>query len=153
LVLGLAVLAGPASAVTIDWVTVGDPGNAADTPSTNCYSANCGAVGYEYSISKYEVTNAQYAEFLNLKAASDPLGLYNLFMSSNAQGGITRSGSSGSYTYAVKSGFADKPVNYVSFYDSLRFTNWLNNGQGGADTESGRTRFSAGRRLRATGSR
>jgi len=28
-------------------------------------------------------------------------------------------------------------VNFVSFFDSLRFTNWLNNGQGGADTERG----------------
>jgi hypothetical protein len=43
LLLGLAVLAGPASAVTIDWVTVGDPGNAADTAS-NCFAANCGSV-------------------------------------------------------------------------------------------------------------
>ena len=52
-------------------------------------------------------------------------------------GGITRSGVSGSYTYAVKAGFADKPVIYVSFYDSLRFANWLNNGQGSGDTETG----------------
>jgi formylglycine-generating enzyme required for sulfatase activity len=29
------------------------------------------------------------------------------------------------------------PVNFVSFYDSLRFANWLNNGQGIGDTESG----------------
>ncbi len=83
------------------------------------------------------MTNAQYAEFLNAKAAADPLGLYNPNMGSSAQGGITRSGSSGSFTYAVKPGFADKPVNFVSFYDSLRFTNWLNNGQGSADTETG----------------
>jgi sulfatase modifying factor 1 len=137
LLLGLAVLAGPASAVTIDWVVVGDPGNAADTPSTNCYAANCGSVADPYLISKYEVTNAQYAEFLNLKAAADPLTLYNTNMGSNAQGGIARSGISGGYTYTVKPGFADKPVNYVSFYDSLRFTNWLNNGQGSADTETG----------------
>src|SRR5690606_15577784 len=81
--------------------------------------------------------NAQYAEFLNAKAAADPLALYNTNMGSNAQGGITRSGSSGSYTYSVKPGFENKPVNYVSFYDAMRFTNWLNNGQGGADTESG----------------
>jgi hypothetical protein len=32
--LSAALLAAPASAVTIDWVAVGDPGNAADT-STN----------------------------------------------------------------------------------------------------------------------
>ena len=37
----------------------------------------------------------------------------------------------------MKSGFANKPVNYVSFYDSLRFSNWLNNGQGSGDTETG----------------
>jgi formylglycine-generating enzyme required for sulfatase activity len=123
--------------VSITWTLVGDPGNAADTPSTNCYAANCGSVSYEYYISTYEVTNAQYAEFLNLKAAADPLGLYYTGMGSDAQGGITRSGSSGSYIYAVKPGFDDKPVNFVSFYDSLRFTNWLNNGQGSADTETG----------------
>jgi formylglycine-generating enzyme required for sulfatase activity len=134
---GLALFATPASAVTIDWVFVGNPGNAADTTSGICFAADCGSVSYEYYISTYEVTNAQYAEFLNLKASSDPLALYNTNMGSTAQGGITRSGSPGSYTYAVKPGFADKPVNYVSFYDALRFTNWLNNGQGSADTEAG----------------
>ena len=28
-------------------------------------------------------------------------------------------------------------MNYVSFYDALRFANWLNNGQGSGDTETG----------------
>jgi hypothetical protein len=37
----------------------------------------------------------------------------------------------------VKAGFADKAVMYVSFYDSLRFANWLHNGQGNGDTETG----------------
>lgn len=134
-----ALLATPASAtVIIDWVPIGNAGNAADTPSTNCFAASCGSVSYDYLISKYEVTNAQYAELLNAKAASDPLGLYHPSMGSDGtSGGITRSGVSGSYTYTVKSGFANKPVTYVSFYDSLRFSNWLNNGQGSADTETG----------------
>ncbi len=82
---GLAVLAGPASAVTIDWVTVGNPGNAADTAS-NCYAADCGSVAEVYRISKFEMTNAQYAEFLNEKAASDPLGLYNPEMDKQSAG-------------------------------------------------------------------
>ena len=133
---GLALLAAPASAVTIDWVFVGGPGNASDTAS-NCVAANCGSVPHEYSISKFEVTNAQYAELLNAKASADPLELYNPNMGSDPQGGITRSGSSGSFTYAVKPGFADKPVNFVSFFDALRFTNWLHNGQGSGDTEDG----------------
>ncbi len=134
----LLFLAPTASAVTIDWVTVGDRGNASDSPSSNCFAASCGSVSYEYYTSKYEVSNAQYAEFLNAKAKSDPLSLYNTTMGSDAtNGGITRSGVSGSFTYAAKPGFESKPVNFVSFYDSLRFSNWLNNGQGSGDTETG----------------
>jgi hypothetical protein len=54
------LLATSASArVTIDWVPVGNPGNAPDT-ATNCFGANCGEVDYNYFISKYDVTNAQY---------------------------------------------------------------------------------------------
>jgi formylglycine-generating enzyme required for sulfatase activity len=113
---------------------------------TNCSGdASCGSVGYAYYISKYEVTNAQYAEFLNAKAASDPLGLYNPVMGSDANnGGIVQSGSNGSYTYSVKAGFASKPVTMVSFHDSLRFTNWLSNGQGSGDTETGAYTITAG---------
>ncbi len=38
------------------------------------------------------------------------------------------------------------PVNYVSFYDALRFANWLHNGQGSAGHRDGRpTRCSAAR--------
>jgi hypothetical protein len=63
--LSALLLTSTASAVTIDWVTVGNPGNAAD-------DTGYGAVAGTYQIGKYEVTNAQYAEFLNAKAASDP---------------------------------------------------------------------------------
>jgi formylglycine-generating enzyme len=93
-------------------------------------------VAYEYEIGTYEVTNAQYSEFLNAKAASDPLGLYNPSMGAGV-GGIARSGVSGSFTYSAIAGRSDKPVNFVSFYDALRFSNWLNNGQGSSDTETG----------------
>ncbi len=67
-----ALLANPASAVTIDWVPIGNAGNAADTPSSNCYAANCGSVAYDYWISKYEVTNAQYAELLEREGGLRP---------------------------------------------------------------------------------
>ena len=36
-----------------------------------------GAVNYEYSIGKYEVSLVQYTRFLNAVAASDPHNLYN----------------------------------------------------------------------------
>jgi hypothetical protein len=75
-------LAAPASAVTFDWVTVGNPGNACEVQSQGCF----GAVAETYLIAKYEVTNAQYAEFLNAKAASDPLALYNTRALQHADG-------------------------------------------------------------------
>jgi len=120
-----------AQPVTMDWSTVGNAGNAAD-PTTGF-----GSVGYEYRIGKTEVTNAQYAAFLNAVAASDPNGLYISFMGSNARGGITRSGSAGSYTYSVRENMGDKPVNFVSWYDAARMANWMTNGQGSGGTESG----------------
>ncbi|MDP6981347.1 MAG: SUMF1/EgtB/PvdO family nonheme iron enzyme [Myxococcota bacterium] len=130
----LFLLAESASAVTIDWVTVGGAGNACDTQSQGCF----GAVAQSYRISRTEVTNAQYAEFLNAKAVSNNANaLYSTRMGSGFAGGITRSGSPGSYTYSAIAGRENKPVNYVSFYDSLRFSNWLNNGQGSGDTETG----------------
>ena len=126
-------------AITIDWAIVGDIGNA-DAEDTIV-----GGVDYEYRISKHEVTNSQYAEFLNATAATDTFGLYTTEMGSQTWGGITRSGSSGSYSYSVKSDavgqgpggsdytYANKPVVYVSWYDTIRFANWLTSGT----TESG----------------
>ena len=128
-----AVHAQAPPAVTFEWVTVADPGNACDPQGAGrCF----GAVGYTYRIATHEVTNAQYAAFLNAKAASDPLGLYNTDMSSTA-GGITRSGNPGSHTYSAVPGRGNQPVNHVSYFDALRFANWLHNGQGSGNTETG----------------
>lgn len=126
-------MAGGASAlaqITIPTVSVGNAGNAAD-------GSGYGAVGYSFAIGTYEVTTNQYAAFLNAVAATDTFSLYNVQMGLSQFGGITRSGSSGSYSYALKSGFENKPVNYVSFWDATRFSNWLNNGQGTGSTETG----------------
>ena len=125
---GISLLSQATASVTIDWVTVGNAGNAAD-PTTGY-----GAVGYEYQIGKYEVTNAQYGAFLNAKASTDSYGLYNPNMGSY---GINRSGSSGSFTYSVTGALANRPVVYVSWFDAARFANWLANGQGSGDTETG----------------
>lgn len=105
-------------------------GNAADT-------TGYGAVDYNYRIGTTAVTNAQYAAFLNSAAKSDPYGLYHTSMN-NYYGGITRTGTAGSYSYTVKEGRGNNPVNYVSFLDAARFSNWLTNGgNDSASTESG----------------
>jgi len=118
-------VAAVAQAVTIDWVTVGDAGNAPDTRY-----GSYGAVAYEYRIGMYEVTAAQYCEFLNAVAATDTYGLYNANMWTSTYGcKIQQSGSSGSYTYSVAADRANRPGNYVSFWDAARFANWMHNGQ------------------------
>ena len=77
-------------------------------------------------------------------AKADPNALYNTTMASSGagHGGITRSGSPGDYAYSAVAGRENLPVNYVSFYDALRFANWLHNGQpvgpqGPGTTETG----------------
>jgi formylglycine-generating enzyme required for sulfatase activity len=128
--LALASLLLPLSveAVTLDLVTIGDTGNAADPPAY-CLAGDCGSVAERFQISRFEVTNAQYAEFLNAVAEADPNGLYHPSMATDARGGISRSGGSGSHSYGVKAGRGDNPVVFVSFWDALRFANWLHNGQ------------------------
>jgi sulfatase modifying factor 1 len=122
-----------AALITMDWVTVGDPGNAADTDP-----AGYGAVADSFRIMKFEFQNSQYAAFLNAVAKTDPYSLYNANMGSNARGGITQSGSSGSYIYSVRTDMGDKPVNYVSWFDAARVSNWLMNGATGtSSTETG----------------
>ena len=65
-------------------------------------------------------------------ADTDTYALYNTSMATTGLGGfggITRSGSSGSYSYGTVAGREDMPVNHVSFWNALRFANWLHNGQ------------------------
>jgi formylglycine-generating enzyme len=139
----ISLLASPASAVTIAWVPVGNPGNAPDSATGSRY----GSVGYAYNIDKYDVTNSQYVEFLNAKDpdGTNLLGLYDSRMSDpstassfSGHGGIafTPGNLAGSKYNAISSN-ANHPVNYVNWYDAIRFANWLNNGQGNGDTETG----------------
>jgi len=127
-------------AVTIEWVTVGDPGNANDTINTGS-NPNFGAVGYVYRLGKHEVTIQQYTVFLNAVAKSDPYSLYDARMETDLNiAGILRSGTSGSYAYSVidnAGDSSDRPIAYVTWFDAARFANWMHNGQGGGDTETG----------------
>jgi sulfatase modifying factor 1 len=130
---GVFVLPPPATAATISMVRVGNPGNAPDLVHPSRWSP--GSVDYEYNIGKYEVTARQYTEFLNAVAKEDLHGLFSPFMS-NPRGetwgwgaNIQRAGESPNFSYSVAANWADRPVNYVSFWDAVRFANWLHNGQ------------------------
>ncbi|MFN0125792.1 MAG: formylglycine-generating enzyme family protein [Verrucomicrobiales bacterium] len=121
---------------SLELVDVGHPGNPPD-------DTGLGAVAYPFFISKYEITAAQWVEFLNAKAKADADGgLWNNDMDSVRSGEgvrceIRRAGEKGAYVHSVQRELANRPVTHVSFLDACRFCNWLHNGQGDGDTENG----------------
>ena len=141
----------PNGEASLQFVTVGDPGNAADPATGSLY----GSVAYVYQMGEYDVTVGQYCQFLNAVAATDTYGLYNSYMALAVTTaiptvGIMQSGSPGSYTYSVSynaaawnsyatnypslypsalAAAADCPIFDVTWGDAARFCNWLQNGQ------------------------
>ena len=125
-----------------NFVTVGDINNPNDTRTNQSY----GFVNHIYQIGKYTVTKSEYVEFLNAVARTDTYGLYTANMAdsniSGNRGGVIRSGSSPNFTYAVKTNYGNKPVNWVSWFDCARYCNWLSNNrptgvQNSTTTENG----------------
>jgi formylglycine-generating enzyme required for sulfatase activity len=105
--------------IGMDFVTIGNPGNVADTQvmwtdGTTGY----GAVGYNYRIGKYEVTNAQWNTFTAVAGAPTGNGL----------------------GYSLGSYFTDaqQPANQVSWYEATQFCNYLTSG----DKSKGAYQFS-----------
>jgi hypothetical protein len=101
--------------IGMDFVTIGNPGNAADTvvmerDGTTGY----GAVGYNYRIGKYEVTNAQWNTFT--AAAGAPTGNDYGFYPGDAY-------DEGAYFTGVQ-----QPTDMVSWYEGLQFCNYLTSG-------------------------
>lgn len=89
--------------IDIDFVTIGNPGNPGDD------TMGYGAVGYEYQIGKYEVTNAQWDAFT--LAAGVPTG--------NPSSAYDR----GAYYTGDQ-----QPTNEVSWYEAAQFCNYLTSG-------------------------
>lgn len=135
-----------ANSITMPLVTVGDPGNLADTNTA------LGAVAAPYQIGTYDVTATQYSKFLNAVASNDDkYGVYNPMMSSSPFVGSIdcTTNNDGIVSYAPKKGMGDFPIVYVSLYSAMRFCNWLHNGSpssvaatNAAITETGAYTFS-----------
>ncbi|MBM4102909.1 MAG: PEP-CTERM sorting domain-containing protein [Planctomycetes bacterium] len=114
------------AAVVIETVSVGDAGNTADT-------TGYGAVAYNYSIGKYDVTVDQYVEFMNFKEIdkSSPLLMSpEAMLANDIKLDYAR-------IYRSDGGNGSSPVIGVTFWNACRFVNWLNNGQGNSDMETG----------------
>ncbi len=92
--------------IDIDFVTIGNPGNAADTGGT----PGCGAVSYNYRIGKYEVTNAQWNAF-------------------TAIAGVPAGSPASAYDQSSSYFGTQQPTDYVSWYEAAQFCNYLTSGQ------------------------
>lgn len=123
----LCALAAPLGllAASPELVTVGDAGN----PGKKVFFQEVpnpyprGGVAYPYRIGKTEVSNAEYAEFLNACAAkSDPHKLFDERMK------IVRSGGEGAWKYAPAPGTENDGVNFVSRVNAARYCNFLTSG-------------------------
>ena len=94
-----------ANAFSMDFVTIGNPGNTADTTG----SPNpAGAVGYVYNIGKYEVSR----DMIDKANAAGSLGITLSDMSIYGGNGVNR------------------PATGVSWNEAARFVNWLNTSKG-----------------------
>lgn len=88
-----------ANQFNMEFVTIGNPGNAADSQGALHLA---GAVGYEYGMGKFEVSQDMITKF----NASQPLQI------THDNRGV------------------NKPANYVSWNEAARFVNWLNTSTG-----------------------
>lgn len=98
-----------ANAFTMEFITIGYPGNSSDIPRPAWGSnGRYGAVPYEYQIGKYEVSR----DMVNKANAAGGLGITMYDMSALGGNG------------------ANRPATDVSWNEAARFVNWLNTSQG-----------------------
>ena len=94
-------------AFSIEFVTIDDPGNPGDP--LGAPMPEMGSVPYSFRISKYEISNAQVEKAVKLGklpiTISDP-------------------------NYTPPSWGPNKPATHLTFYEAMRFVNWLNTSSG-----------------------
>ena len=94
------------NAFTMDFVTIGNPNNAADTTGNPNLA---GSVGYIYNIGKTEVSRDQITK----ASSAGSLGISMYDMSSFGGNGVSR------------------PATGISWYEAATYVNWLNTSTGG----------------------
>ena len=90
----------------MEFVTIGNPGNAADTTGV---PNPVGSVAYTYNIGKYEVSR----DMITKANSAGGLGITLLNMSSYGGNGVNR------------------PATGISWYEAAKYVNWLNTSTGG----------------------
>ncbi|WP_367846470.1 SUMF1/EgtB/PvdO family nonheme iron enzyme [Rhodoferax sp. WC2427] len=91
---------------------------------------NCTFPTDPYEISKYELSNTEYVEFLNSVAKKgDPFNLYTKIQSQHFWGGIIAKKVGEETIFYVKYGYEKLPATFISWFDAIRYLNWLSYGK------------------------
>ena len=86
-----------------------------------------------FYMGKFEVTNAEYCAFLNVNAEGNAEEGGNTWWDdagSTTYNGITDGGTGANPRYTVRSGFACRPVVFVSWYGAAAYCNWVSEKDG-----------------------
>lgn len=113
----------------IDFVTIGAVNNPAWTGGGS--NNNRGAVGYTYNIGKFEVTTAQWAEFMNAafdRPANDRIP--HVFQPGVWGAVSTTPTTPGGQRWTVPAGREMRPVGGMDWRTCAIYANWLHNGKG-----------------------
>jgi hypothetical protein len=108
------------------FTTVGEPGNRPDADHHG--QGKYGAVANRFRIAQRQVSHIDYARFLNSVARQEQGGLYHPRMGIGP-GAIRRVGHPGNYRYLLRVDEPPTPVTHVSWFDAVRYCNWLHHGQ------------------------
>jgi sulfatase modifying factor 1 len=129
-----AVAAGVQDRITyqhgIEFVTIGDVGNQPWRNTSGGYSRvdGRGSVGYEYRIARFEVTTAQWAEFLSAAAARPTSDRIPFISSPSSWGGTIDPTYTGvGRRYIAQPGREMTPVGNISWRTAAIYCNWLHN--------------------------
>jgi hypothetical protein len=117
-------------ATGIDFVTITAPGNPNWTGSS-LYNNNRGRVDYEYRIGRFEVTTAQWAEFINAamdRPSTDRIPHVGVPVRWGAQG--TTPTNPGGRRFVVPAGREMFAAGGISWRTAAIYCNWLHNGKG-----------------------
>ncbi|RKY10303.1 MAG: hypothetical protein DRP56_01395, partial [Planctomycetota bacterium] len=108
--------------VTDNWLVGSGPGSMVLVPAgwfpyQNTSNPDDWVFVDSFMIGKYEVTNAEYYQFLNNNQPDSD----SHWISSME---INRSGEQGAYNYEVHSGKENYPIRYVNYYDAQAYAAW-----------------------------
>jgi formylglycine-generating enzyme required for sulfatase activity len=127
----------------LEFVTIGSPGNPAwqgtTPPTPGDRAIGRGSVSYEYKIGRFEVTTAQWAEFMTA-ALDRPVSDRIPFVGAPSRWGAqATTGLNGGTRFVVPAGKEMLPAGNISWRTAALYCNWLSN-----DKRTDRAAFMSG---------